>query len=572
MSFRCSITVSRLFAVVAFASATLFASSNSLVRAQGTAPAADGGTVVTDATEPVVVVTLGSINKLMQDINYLTGVVGQPQYGGIFQMMAGTFTQGVDMNQPIGIIVPLVNGTPEPIALLPTADVRMVLKRLEAQTGPADELDDGTLVIAVGANTVYVRQVGNWAVIARNRDLLNLAPTDPASLFEGMGNDYDIAIRLRMQLVPTETRNMLVAQLRQGFEQAISKQDQADAEGTKAMAESSIKQIEQLIQDTDELKIGWNIDQAGKQLMFEGSFTAVAGSELASMYGGQQAIPSQFATVIRDDAAAYYHTAMSIGPEAIEQVSASLENATGAIRAALNQSDDLSDAQRDDVEALVQRIIDLASRSVKEGKADVGALLLANQNDFQFVFGGFVADGNEAAQIVKDLAAKIQNEPNAPKFSFDVSSYKGVSMHLVEADVPEGEDELQKMFGPKLRVHVGTGAKSVFVAVGKDSEALMKQLIDAGASDQGAVRPVGQFRVKLLPILQYAQSIETNEVIAAMIDTLSRATDGGDVIVVQKSIANGQESKMMISEGLLQAVGSAVRQVQQQKMQNQGNF
>ncbi|EMI17315.1 signal peptide protein [Rhodopirellula maiorica SM1] len=183
-----------------------------------------------------------------------------------------------------------------------------------------------------------------------------------------------------------------------------------------------------------------------------------------------------------------------------------------------------------------------------------------------------MADGNEAAQIVKDLAAKIQNEPKAPKFSFDVSTYKGVTMHLIEADVPQGEDELQKMFGPKLRVHVGTGAKSVFVAVGKDSEALMQKLIDSGASDQGGVRPVGQFRIKLLPILQYAQSIETNEVIAAMIDTLSRASDGGDVMVVQKSIVNGQESRMLISEGVLQAVGSAVRQVQQQKMQNNGSF
>ncbi|TWU20403.1 hypothetical protein Pla52o_42780 [Novipirellula galeiformis] len=572
MPFRRSFTVSRLFAAIAFASATLFAAASPAVHAQESPQAKTPGSAISDATEPVVVVTLGSMNKLMQDVNYLTGVVGQPQFGGIFQMMAGTFTQGVDLNQPIGIVVPLVNGSPEPIALIPTADIRTVLKRLEAQTGPADELDDGTLVIAIGANTMFIRQVGNWAAIARNRELLDLAPANPVSLFEGMGNDYDIAIRLKMQLVPTETRNMLITQLRQGFEQAIAKQDQADAEGTKAMAEGSIEQIAQLIQDTDELKLGWNIDQAGKQVMFEGSFTAVAGSKLAAVYGDQQAIPSQFAAVIRDDAAAYYHAAMSIGPDAIKNASTGFESATGAIRAALDKSDDLSDDQREEVEALLERIIKLASDSVKEGKADVGALLLANQNDFQFVFGSFIADGNEAAQIVKDLAEKVRNEPKAPKFSFDQSTYKGVAMHLIEAEVPQGEEELQQMFGPQLRVHVGTGPKSVYVAVGKDSESLMKQLIDSGASDQAGIRPIGQFRVKLLPILQYAQSINTNEVIAAMIDTLSRATDGGDVIMVQKTIANGQESRLMISEGLLQAVGSAVRQAQQAKMQNNGNF
>lgn len=62
-----------------------------------------------DTTEPVVVVTLGSVGKLMQDVNYLTSVIGQAQAGGLFTMMAGTFTQGVDTTQPIGVIVPLVN-------------------------------------------------------------------------------------------------------------------------------------------------------------------------------------------------------------------------------------------------------------------------------------------------------------------------------------------------------------------------------------------------------------------------------------------------------------------------------
>ncbi|MFG0262932.1 MAG: hypothetical protein ACF788_11125, partial [Novipirellula sp. JB048] len=191
MPFRRSFTLSRLLTAIAFASVTLFATAHSPAHAQQSPQAENAGSAISDATEPVLVVTLGSINKLMQDINYLTGAVGQPQYGGIFQMMAGTFTQGVDMTQPIGIVVPLVNGAPEPIALIPTADVRTVLKRLEAQTGPADELDDGTLVIAVGANTMFIRQVGNWAAIARSRELLDVAPADPISLFEGMGNDYD---------------------------------------------------------------------------------------------------------------------------------------------------------------------------------------------------------------------------------------------------------------------------------------------------------------------------------------------------------------------------------------------
>ncbi len=554
-------------AVAALAVASMFSFSPSSLLAQEKAPDA-----VAAATEPVVVVTLGSVSKLMQDVNYLTSVVGQPQAGGIFAMMAGTFTQGIDTTQPIGILVPLVDGMPQPMAIVPTADVKTVLKRLEAQTGPADELDDGTLVIALGASTVFIKQSGNWAVLAPNRDMLSLAPTDPNSLFEGIGNNYDLAVRLKMQKIPPHIREMLTAQIRQGFEQAMSQQGGEDAESARRMAESSLEQLDQLINDTDELKFGFNVDQSGQKVVIDTMFTAVPGSKLASIYGAQRAIPSQFSSVIRPDAAAFYHGATSISPEAVEQSRTSVSNSLQAIRNALKTDGNLSEEQQQEISIMIDRIGELAVDSVAEGRADMGALLLTDEDDFRFVLGAFVADGNRAAQIVKDLATKVQGKPNAPRFSFDQSNYKGVTMHVVEADVPEKEDEARRIFGETLRVHIGTGAKSIYLAVGNDSESLMKELIDAGGTDSGAARPVGQFRVTLMPILQYAQSIESNDTLAAMIDALSRSPDTGELTVVQESITNGQELTVKVGEGLLQAIGAAARQAQQKAMQQQGQF
>ena len=569
MGFSSRIVGHRL-AIAALAVASLFSFSPPSLPAQEKAPDA-----VAAATEPVVVVTLGSVSKLMQDVNYLTSVVGQPQAGGIFTMMVGTFTQGVDTTQPIGILVPLVDGMPQPMAVIPTADVKTVLKRVEAQTGPADELDDGTLVIALGASTVFIKQSGNWAILAPNRDMLNLAPADPSSLFAGTGNDYDIAVRLKMQKVPPHFREMLTAQIRQGFEQAMSQQGGEDAESGRRMAENTLQQLDQLINDTDELKFGFNVDQSGKKVVIDTMFTAVPGSKLASIYGAQRAIPSQFSSVIRPDAAAFYHAATSISPEAVEQSRASVSNSLQAIRNALKADGNLSEEQQQEITTMIDRIGELAVDSVSEGRADMGALLLTDENDFRFVLGTFVADGDRAAQIVKDLATKVEGKPNAPRFSFDQSVYKGVTMHVVEADVPEQENEARRIFGETLRVHIGTGAKSVYIAVGKESESLMKELIDASDSDNGTARPVGQLRVTLLPILQYAQSIESNDTLGAMIDALSRSPDAGELTVVQESIVNGQEVTVNIGEGMLQAIGAAARQAQQkalQQQQQQGQF
>jgi hypothetical protein len=531
-----------------------------------------GGTAALEATEPVVVVTLGSVNKLMQDVNYVTSVLGQAQAGGIFSMMAGTFTQGLDMTQPIAVIVPLVNGMPQPIAMLPTADVKTVLKRLEAQTGPADELDDGTLVIAVNATTVYVRQSGNWAVLAASKELLSLAPADPSSLFGGMGNEYDIAVRLRMQQIPAESREMLTAQIREGFERAMAQQGDGDTEQARQMAQSTLEQLEQVINDTDELSFGINADQAAKKLAIDFSFTAVPGSKLAAIYGGQHAIPSQFSTVIRQDAAAFYHAATSISPEAIEQSRSSVSQSLTMVRNALANEDNLTPAQQQEIGDVIDRIADLAIESVSEGRADLGMLLLADQNDFRFIFGAFVADGNEAAQLVKDLAVKVKDQPGAPTFKFDQSTYQGVNMHLIEAVVPESEDEARRVFGETLRVHIGTGPKSVYAAVGNDSVALMQELIDSSNADKGADRPVAQLKVALMPILEFAQTIETNDTLSAMIDALSRSPDPGVLTIVQDGIVNGQKSEITVGEGLLQAIGAASRQAQQARMQQGGQF
>lgn len=558
------------FATASLAFGLLLAAPTA-VMAQEKVQSQSGDAAAVEATEPVLVVTLGSISKLIQDVNYITGVVGQPQAGGVFGLMAGTFTPGLDTTQPIGIFVPLVNGVPKPLAMIPTADVKSVLKRLEAQTGPADELPDGTLAITVGASMVFIQQQGNWAVLAPERDLLAMAPTDPLAAMAGMGNDYDLALRLKMQQVPAETRATLTAQIRQGFEQAMAQQANGDTEAARKMAENSMAQFDQLINDTDELSFGFNIDQSGKQIVIDGAFTAVEGSELASMYGGQHAIPSNFSSVIRNDAAAFYHAATSISPDAVEQSRASLDSSLETVRNALKNEDSLSDQQREDINELIDRVTDLSVKSIAKGRADMGALLLADETDFRFVFGSFVADGNEAAKIVKDLAKKVENEPKAPRFKFDQSVYNGVTMHLIEADVPAKEDEARRVFGDVLRVHVGTGAESVYLAVGNNSEELMKQLIDSAGEDQSTDRPVGQLRLTLMPILAYAQSIESNDALGAMIDALSRAPDQGQLTVMQENIENGQEITAKIGEGLLQAIGAAARQAQQARMQG-GQF
>ena len=528
-----------------------------VARAQEATPAPAIPAAGAPTAPPVVTVTLGSINKLTADISYLSAMMGQPQAGGMFAMMATSMAQGVDMNQPIGILVPLVDGMPQPIAVLPTANVKEVLRRLEGQTGPADELDDGTLVIAMGVNTIYIKQLGSWAAVSNNRESLKYAPTDPTTYFSGMGNEYFLAVRLQMQQVPAETRQILIDQMRGGFERAMSKN--GNDEQARQIAEGSLDQLTQIIEETDQLDIGLNVDQSAGEVVIDTSFTAVPGTNLADVYAGQRALPSKFASVIRPDAAGYYHASTSISPAAIEQVKETIERNMQMLGKALEQEDDLNDAQRAEIERLIEQIVDLGVRSIEEGRADIGTMLLTGEGNGQLVSGFMVADGSDAAKILKDFAARIQNEPDAPRFLFDVDKYGDVTLHRVEADVPADKDEARKIFGETLQVHIGTAPKAVYLAVGPGSLDLMKGLVDAEPKMvDGETPPLGQLRIQMLPILQYAQSIEDNDTIAAMIDALSASPDAGVVNFLSEPIVNGSKSHVTLSEGLLRAVGAAV--------------
>ena len=147
-----------------------------------------------------------------------------------------------------------------------------------------------------------------------------------------------------------------------------------------------------------------------------------AGTELADIYNGQKSIPSKFASVINPAAAAYFHSAASVSPAAVELATKSLESTFEAIRGALT-TEGLPADQAEEINEMIDRVGDLYIKSIAEGKMDMGAQLIANEQNFKIMLGGFVSDGNEAAQIAKDLAAKVDEaaagKENAPRFKFD---------------------------------------------------------------------------------------------------------------------------------------------------------
>jgi hypothetical protein len=541
----------------ALIAAAAFLAAPATVSAQEKLQPQAAGAANAEAGEPVIVVTLASIDKLMKDVNYIAAMMGQEQAGGMFSMMAATFTQGIDLTRPMAALVPLVDGMPQPVGLIPTNDIKSVLKRLEAQTGPADELDDGTMVIAVGANTVYIKQQGDWAVIAASREHLDIAPQDPTPLLEGLGNDYVIAARIKPQQVPESMRAMLVDQIRQGFEQASAAQGDA-ADGSQELAQNSLGQLESMINETETLSLGINVDASAKQMIMDMVFTGKDGSPMAELYANQKAIPSKFVGVVREDALAYVHGACSVGPKAIDSAKSAMQTALKSVDDMLAQQDAIGYDIQSEISAYLERLGNVIVDSVSEGRMDFGAALVPADGGVGFVAGSFVADGNEVAKIFKEIAGKVEYQPGAPSFKFDAETYQGVNIHIIEGDIPAEVEEARKVFGETVTVYLGTGEKTVYLAVGNDAKKLMTTLIDSGADDTPSDRPLMQAHVKVQPILELLQGIQANDSLAAMIEALEGSEDPGMVNVTSSGIKNGQKIRVTMSEALVKGLISTV--------------
>ncbi len=559
--FRCLLAAA-VMALSAFGGALFVPSVTAQEQLRARLPAGVG------AARPALVITLAPMNKLSADISYVAEQVGQGQAGAMFTAFATANTQGIDPARPTGVFVHMVDGGPQPVGVLPTADAEGVLKRLEGigMIPPSDKLDDGTLVVAAGPTLVYIRQAGPWAIIAQNPEILNLVPADPASLMSGLGDRFDLGVRLDVQQVPVELREMLVDQLAQGFEQAMAQQQPSGGEAV-SLGNAQLEQIQQVIRESERLQFGLNIDPAKRHVLLETVFAAVPGSPLANMTNAQQPIPSKFSAVLRGDTAVRYHSAASVSPEAAESTLASLEILGASLRNFLDGQTDLPEAEKAEIEELAAELFTIMGKSVSEGKYDFGMMGVAGADTLKLAGGMFVHDGADVAALLKKVAAKVPPAPDAPKFTFDAGNYKGVSLHTVTLDVPAKEGP-RRLFGEQLKLVVGTASQAVYFAFGTGADVALRALIDTADSDTGnlAERGLGQMRVKLLPFLQLAHSINPDDTVAALIAELSKVSDLDFVSVDAFPIQNGQRSSIIVSEGLLRAIGVGIREGQSASM------
>ena len=511
--------------------------------------------------KPLVVVSVASIDEVLADIKYITKASGFEDAGNTADFFGKAYTNGVDRKRPIGVIVaPKEGGEFIAVSFVPVSNLKAILDTLKEPIGEPKDVGDGVLELAVGPQSVYIKETNGWAFVAREKEHLAELPADPVALLGTLPKDYTIASKVYLQNLPAELKKMAADQMRIGLTQALENSSgQGDREFQEKLGRAYVENIVRVLDETEEIVVGLQIDAAGQRTFIDIAQKAVAGTRMAKQLEALANTKSAYGAFLMPEAAVSFNASGTVAKEDLDQMRAVMEGMKANALKDLDNNPDLDATRRAAAKELLGGFIDVIMKTFEEGKIDGGATLLLEPKSLNFVAGGLVADGAKVEALLKKLTDLAKDEPEAPEIKLNAGQHGGITLHKITGPIPEGESKAREILGDKVNLVVGTGPKSVYVAFGKDAEGLLKKMIDQVTQKGPSDVPPSQLNVALLPILKFAASVDDNPIVPALVSVLEKS--GKDKItVVTEPRPRGSNTRILVEEGLLQLIGEGVKQ------------
>jgi hypothetical protein len=517
--------------------------------------------------KPLLVVSITGAQELLSDIEYLTETAGVGDVGRLIKLIGGPYVAQLNKSKPAGGYLYLDDdGLPVAVAFMPVTNLKALLATLEDQVGKAEDAGGGILEIPnedVG-QPFFVKESDGWTFVSNKKAHLKNTPKNPANLLGKLPEQYTLAARINMQAIPADARELVVAQMKEGFQEGLLQQQDRltgdEAEMARRLGESWLKSFVRLIDESDEITVGWEVDAAGQRTYFDFGMTAKPNSELAAQFDLMKESKSSFAGFLMPDAAMTAHLNAKSPDEEIEQLTMILTAAREQLAKSIDSDDDLSDDERKAVKTILGQLLDVLGRTVKTGQIDGGAALLLKPDAMTFVAGGFVADG----AALEDALAKLlrlakEKDNNIANLKITTSDHAGVQIHATQVPLRSSREEARRLLGDPLDVAIGIGKKSAYLAVGKNATDVLKTVIDKSAEHADQKLPPAQITLAMLPLIETLAQFDDNPGLFLARETL-KATNGKDKIRVQVlPIKNGISYRLEIDAGVLQVVGEAAK-------------
>jgi hypothetical protein len=427
---------------------------------------------------------------------------------------------------------------------------------------PPRDQGGGVYELTTPVTSLFITEKNGWAFLVREQADLAKVPDDPTSLLGGLNENYDVAIRGSIKNIPEMWRQMAMAPVKMGI--AMGKQrrpgesDEEYAIRTK-LADNSLKQMDTLINEIDEVLVGFAVDQSSGTCYLDWQMTAVEGTKTARQFAEATPPKTDFAGFDVPGAAITANWTGELTDDDVTQAKAYLSNVRATALKEL-EGQGLSADEVTLATKLLTDAMDVVEQTIDAKKADAGLVLLLDTDQLELVIGGTIADGAKLEGVVKQLAkvASTENPEFAQALKLDDETHQGVRFHTLAIPTEElGDPGAVELFGPTLNVVLGIGEKSVYLAAGRDPAGTLKQVIDKSKAEPGKDVPPMRLSVALVPIVKFARQINPDDEVLSMIDESLGQTTGQDHVTLTATlIENGVKMRLELEQGVLKALGS----------------
>lgn len=521
-----------------------------------------------DETKPWITVSFAGYDKLLTDLGMIGELGGNTNFRQQLEMMSMMLPRGegaegplaIDPQQPWGAVLMGSDQASTSYAFLPISDIKPLVQLAEAQSRKKIKATDGVYEFPSGPKTVYAVEKGDWIFVADSVKQLDDVVADPVPLLGDLPTRYDLAIRVSIKNLPQAYREQLLAQLRAGTEVGLQQMPNEDDEQyamRSSMAKQGIEQLTALVNEMDELLLGWNVDAETKTTYLDLELTAQSGTKLASQFAEIKPGVTNFAGLLLPDATV---TVSSVGMMSDAQVTQTLAGLETLRKSAVTGLDNqgLTEDEVKLASRLLNNMIDVMEKTIEARKTDLAASLVLEPAAVTFVGGVGIADGAKLDETVGQLIEEIKkSEGTAQALKLSDETVEGI--HLRVISMPTPDPQMMPLVGDTLEVVVGIADDKLLLAFGRDAVETLKKAIGQLNSD-GKETPPLQITVAVAPLAKFIAEVgddpQTKATASMLAGMLAQVGDQGHVTLTAQPISQGVRVRLELEEGLLKAIGA----------------
>ena len=517
-----------------------------------------------NADEPAVIVSIAKLEEQLKDVVYFAEAAGMKPMAMMAKAQIEGFTKGLDQTKPAGALLYFTEGNPQPkaVVFLPIKDLDDILNGL-ANFGVDLDEDQDPMVLNASGMELFLKQSGGYGFVSEDKELLANLPSKPEEILGDLPKNYNFSARLYAQRIPQELRDQALEMIEQGYLQQLEEMgEDIGSELQKKNFEMQMVQIKSMVNETEELILGFSIDQEGKNLHFDGRMVGLDGSIIArssQMYANAK--PSQFKGFLMDGAAFNANMSGEIHEEEIAQYKQMIAQLKEQAMKEIDGSEgEGSDADKELGKKVIGDIIDVLEETIEAGVIDMGAVAMVDDESMNAAFGFRCASTEKLESALRELAKKAEEEAgDKVEIKMDAEKKFGARFHKVVIPVPEDEEEARKLFGEEATIYVGIANDVVYVAGGNSPMELLEKAVNGKGSSKDADAPM-QYNVFLGPILRKVAQMQDEEVVQQMADKLT-ASGRDRIRFSANGVDNGVQMRVEIQDGILEIISIAAQQM-----------